>query len=120
MTIDARSLTHIDDEDIKRDVARLVVVHDLLGVVVVQVVPARPPDPHGLLRHHDGLAAHELVIVDRLGELPAVKEPVGVVLDVGELRPDLHPELKVSTLAHTKHLGWYVEFEFRVTCCGLG
>ena len=25
-----------------------------------------------------------------------------------------HPELKVSTPAHTKHLGWYVEFEFRV------
>ena len=26
-----------------------------------------------------------------------------------------HPELKVSTPAHTKHLGWYIEFEFRVT-----
>ena len=26
-----------------------------------------------------------------------------------------HPGLKVSTLARTKHLGWYVEFEFRVT-----
>ena len=26
-----------------------------------------------------------------------------------------HPELKVSTLAHTKHLGWYFDFEFRVT-----
>ena len=24
-----------------------------------------------------------------------------------------HPELKVSTPAHTKHLGWYLEFEFR-------
>ena len=40
---------------------------------------------------------------------------------VGELlaRADLkdakpHPELKVSTPAHTRHLGWYVEFEFRV------
>ena len=26
-----------------------------------------------------------------------------------------HPELKVSTLAHTKHMGWHVEFESRVT-----
>ena len=26
-----------------------------------------------------------------------------------------HPEPKVSTPAHTKHLGWYLEFEFRVT-----
>ena len=25
-----------------------------------------------------------------------------------------HPELKVSTPAHTKHLGWYLDFEFRV------
>ena len=25
------------------------------------------------------------------------------------------PELKVRTPAHTKQLGWYVEFEFRVT-----
>ena len=24
-----------------------------------------------------------------------------------------HPEPKVSTPAHTKHLGWYLEFEFR-------
>ena len=24
------------------------------------------------------------------------------------------PELKVSTPAHTKHLGWYLELEFRV------
>ena len=30
-----------------------------------------------------------------------------------------HPELKVSTPAHTKHLGCYVEFEFRVTQCVL-
>ena len=29
--------------------------------------------------------------------------------------PLRHPELKVSTPAHTKHLGWYLEFEFRVT-----
>ena len=26
-----------------------------------------------------------------------------------------HPELKVSTPAHAKYLGWYLEFEFRVT-----
>ena len=26
-----------------------------------------------------------------------------------------HPELKVSTPAHTKHIGWYLEFEFRGT-----
>ena len=26
-----------------------------------------------------------------------------------------HPELKVSTPAHTKHLGWYLEFEFQGT-----
>ena len=26
-----------------------------------------------------------------------------------------YPELKVSTPAHTKYLGWYLEFEFRVT-----
>ena len=30
----------------------------------------------------------------------------------GDLR---HPELKVRTPAHTKQLGWYVEFESRVT-----
>ena len=24
-----------------------------------------------------------------------------------------HPELKVSTPAHAKHLGWYLEFKFR-------
>ena len=29
-----------------------------------------------------------------------------------------HPELKVSTPAHKKHLGWYLEFEFRVTPAG--
>ena len=32
------------------------------------------------------------------------------------------PELKVSTPAHAEHLGWHLEFEFRVTqgsaaCC---
>ena len=26
-----------------------------------------------------------------------------------------HPELKLSAPAHTKHLGWHLEFEFRVT-----
>ena len=26
-----------------------------------------------------------------------------------------HPELKVRTPAHTKHPGWYLEFEFRLT-----
>ena len=30
-------------------------------------------------------------------------------------RPLCPPELKVRTPAHTKHLGWYLEFEFRVT-----
>ena len=30
-----------------------------------------------------------------------------------------HPGLKVSTTAHTKHPGWHVEFEFRVTHRGL-
>ena len=29
------------------------------------------------------------------------------------LRPVRPPKLKVSTPAHTKHLGWYVEFEIR-------
>ena len=33
-------------------------------------------------------------------------------LDVAPVR---HPELKVNTPAHTKHLGWYAEFESRVT-----
>ena len=31
------------------------------------------------------------------------------------MRTWIPPELKVSTPAHTKHLGWYVGFEFRVT-----
>ena len=31
------------------------------------------------------------------------------------LRPYISPELKISTPAHTKQLGLYVEFEFRVT-----
>ena len=43
---------------------------------------------------------------------PALLRPVPCRRRSG---PGRHPELKDSTPAHTKHLGWYVEFEFRVT-----
>ena len=38
--------------------------------------------------------------------IPTVRQTVNCVR---------HPELKVSTPAHKKHLDWYLEFEFRVT-----
>ena len=47
---------------------------------------------------------------------------LGLVVDRKAVRAELlpdqvlrPPEPKVSTPAHTKHLGWYLEFEFRVS-----
>ena len=45
------------------------------------------------------------------------EQSAGTCTCSSEPQPDWvrHPELKVSTPAHAKHLGWHVEFEFRVT-----
>ena len=46
----------------------------------------------------------------------SVEEAIQVRSDTPLRDPHLRPpQLKVSTQAHTKHLGWCAEFEFRVT-----